>query len=267
MVRTKKVKVKGTKVRRVKPFKLIHLNTFGINNKIDEIEILMQDKKPSIFCVTEHHLNNDQAKLIKIPGYSVGNMFCRKTKNKGGAGIFIKDNIHFKPIDVTSFCMEGDIELTAVEIDDSNLNVMTVYRPPSGNFSTFTRYFHDALKKLSTKEDKVILVCGDFNVNLNETLDCHQKRLKTDFLKLIKQFNLECTVKEDTRVTERSSTLIDNILIDVNRVKAKTKVFETGLSDHKAQEIVFKEFYIKTKKIKSYLLQRVYNKKNTETLK
>ena len=76
-----------------------------------------------------------------------------------------------------------------------------------------------------------------------------------------------CTVKEDTRVTERTSTLIDNILIDVNRVKEKTTVFETGLSDHKAQEIVFKEFYIKTKKIKSHLLQRVYNKKNTETFK
>jgi len=69
------------------------------------------------------------------------------------------------------------------------------------------------------------------------------------------------------RVTKRSSTLIDNILIDVNRVKAKTTVFETGLSDHKAQEIVFKEFYIKTKKIKSHLLQRVYKKKNTETFK
>ena len=88
-------------------------------------------------------------------------------------------------------------------------------------------------------------------MNLNETLYCHQKRLKTDFLKLIKQFNLECTVKEDTRVTERSSTL-DNILIDVNRVKAKTKLFETGLSDYKAQEIVFKEFYIKTKKNPTY---------------
>ena len=102
------------------------------------------------------------------------------------------------------------------------------------------------MKKLSTNEDKEILVCGDFNVNLNETLHCYQKRLKIDFFKLVKQFNLVCTVKEDTRVTERTSTLIDNILIDVNRVKAK--VFETGLSDHKAQEIVFKEFYIKTKK-------------------
>jgi len=78
---------------------------------------------------------------------------------------------------------------------------------------------------------------------------------------------LNRTVKEDTRVTERTSTLIDNILLNVNRVKAKIKVFETGLSDHKAQEIVFKEFYVKTKKIKSHLLQRVYNKKNTETFK
>jgi len=123
------------------------------------------------------------------------------------------------------------------------------------------------LKKLSTNEDKEILLCGDFNVNLNETLHCYQKRLKIDFFKLVKQFNLVCTVKEDTRVTERTSTLIDNILIDVNRVKAKTKVFETGLSDHKAQEIDFKEFHIKTKKIKSHLLQRVYNEKNTETFK
>ena len=54
------------------------------------------------------------------------------------------------------------------------------------------------VKKLSTKEDKVIPVCGGFDVNLNETFECHQKRLKTDFLKLIKQFNLECAVKEDT---------------------------------------------------------------------
>jgi len=131
MVGAKKVKVNGTKVRRVKPFKLIHLNTFGINNKIDEIEIFMQDKK--------HHLNNEQAKLIKILGYSVGNMFCRMTKNRGGAGILIKDNIHLKSIDVTSFCMEGDVELTAVEIDDSNLRVMTVYRPPRGNFTTFIK--------------------------------------------------------------------------------------------------------------------------------
>jgi len=78
----KKVKVKGTKVRRVKPLKLIHLNTFRINNNIDEIEILMQDKEPSIFCVTEHHLNNKQAKLIKMLRYSVGNMFFRRTESK-----------------------------------------------------------------------------------------------------------------------------------------------------------------------------------------
>jgi len=59
---------------------------------------------------------------------------------------------------------------------------------------------------------------------------------------------LDCTVKEVTRVTEKTSTLIGKILIDVNRVKAKKKVFETDLSEHKAQEIVFKEFYVKTKK-------------------
>jgi len=210
----------------------------------------MQDKKPCIFCVRDHLLNNEQAKLIKILGYSKGYMFCRKIKSKGEnkKGIFVTDNINFKPIDVTSFRMEGDIELTAVDIDDSNLKVMTVYsRPLIGNF-TFIRKFHNDLKKLSCKKDKVILVCGDFNVILNETLDCHQRRMKTDFLKLIQQFNLECTVKENTRVTERTSTVIDNIFIDVNRVKAKTKVFETGLSDHKAQEIVLKHFVIKPKK-------------------
>ena len=163
----------GSKIKRVQHLKLIHLNTIGINNKIDEIEILTQDKKPSIFCVTEHHLNNEQAKLLKIQGYSVGNMFCTKTKSKGGAGIFIKDNINFKPLDMTRFCMEGDIELTAVEIDNYNLYVMTVYRPPSGNITTFLKTFHDASKELSTKNNKVVLVCGDFNINLNENLDCH----------------------------------------------------------------------------------------------
>jgi len=41
-----------------------------------------------------------------IQEYSVGNMFCRKIKSKGGAGIFIKDNINYKPFDMTWFCME-----------------------------------------------------------------------------------------------------------------------------------------------------------------
>ena len=82
----------------------------------------------------------------------------------------------------------------------------------------------------------------------------HQRRMKTDFSKLTKQFRLECTVKEDTRVTERTSTLIDNILTDLDGVKTRTKVFETGLSDQKAQEIVFEDYCIKTKKIKPHLL-------------
>jgi len=166
--------VKGSKIKRVQQLKLIHLNTFGINNKIDETEISTQDQNLA-FSVTEHHLNNEQAKLIKIQGYSVGNMFCRKIKSKGGAGIFIKDNINFNRLDMTRFCMEGDIELTAVEIDNYNLYVMTVYRPPSGNFTAFLKTFHDALEELCTKNNKVVLVCGDFNINLNENLDSPKK--------------------------------------------------------------------------------------------
>jgi len=99
-----------------------------MNNKVEEIDRLSTETKASIFCVTEHHLNDEQAKLIKLQGYNLGSIFCREARSKEGTSIFIKENIKFRPLDNTKFSVEGEIEITAVELEHLNVNVMTVYR-------------------------------------------------------------------------------------------------------------------------------------------
>jgi len=69
-------------------------------------------------------------KFIKLGEYKIGNIFCRKEKGKGGAAIFVKENLNFKAIDMSAFCIEGEIELAAVELADCKIKILTVYRPP-----------------------------------------------------------------------------------------------------------------------------------------
>jgi hypothetical protein len=79
-------------------------------------------------------------------------------------------------------------------------------------------------------------VCGDFNVNfLNESV------YKTQLLLLLQSFNLFNTVHFPTRITDNSSSLIDNIFIDnIRRNSFDVFPVTNGLSDHDAQCLVLK---------------------------
>src|SRR5699024_9844759 len=73
-----------------------------------------------------------------------------------------------------------------------------------------------------------IIVLGDFNINFNsdsnECIIC-----KNVFL----SFNLVDIVNENTRVTSKSETRIDNVFTNVNVNSVNTHIFKPHFSDHK----------------------------------
>jgi hypothetical protein len=82
-----------------------------------------------------------------------------------------------------------------------------------------------------------LVICGDFNVNFNENFSGPITRVHL-LESLLATYNLHKTITFSTRNLFNSKTTIDNIFIDINKLRFSTKPLINGLSDHDAQIIV-----------------------------
>ena len=79
------------------------------------------------------------------------------------------------------------------------------------NVSTFKAEFSVPLLKNLNKENKEVILTGDFNVNL---LNFGKERGTHRFLEELFHDNYIPQITPSTRITDRSATLIDNIFLN-----------------------------------------------------
>ena len=101
-----------------------------------------------------------------------------------------------------------------------------MYRPPSSRIEYFNGML-DILDK-ATAEDKNIIIPADLNFDyeFDETL-CLSPVHQMENL-----YGMTQIITKPTRVTDKSSTLIDVILTTMPELQTNTEVFEITLSDH-----------------------------------
>ena len=136
--------------------------------------------------------------------------------------------------------MEKDVEICAVklEIQTSVFCIIAVYRSPSGNFNRFLETIDAVLQSLYSPSLGII-ICGDLNINY---LVLNEQRKQLDNLLLL--YNLVGIVDIPTRLTNTSSTAIDNIFIDVSEFHDYVVTpFSNGLSDHDDQILAIRTLY------------------------
>jgi len=115
--------------------------------------------------------------------------------------------------------------------------ILTVYRSPSGNFNRFLETL-DAVQFVYSPSLGII-ICGDININY---LVITEQRKQLDNLLLL--YNLVGIVDFPTRLSNTSTTAIDNVFIDVSTFHDYLITpFPNGLSDHDAQILAFKTLY------------------------
>jgi exonuclease III len=192
------------------PLLIYHRNIRGLRNKIEELFILFSDNLPHILCSTEHHLFNDEINSVHINPYNLGTSYSRANHNYGGVSVLVHETISYSPTDLSNFCHEQDIEICAVKLHlaFATLCILSVYRSPTGNFLLFLSTLDSILGKLFTNSLNIV-ICGDLNINY---LEDSTNKLKLD--SLLASYNLHSTVDIPTRITNSSSTTIDNIFIN-----------------------------------------------------
>ena len=147
---------------------IFHTNINGLETKFKNLHefISSTSSKMDIIAITETSQKDDNLILkTDIEGY----VNCSKSSNliKGGTALYINDKFDsFERMDLK--IQNDNFETTWVEIVNKlcrNIVVASIYRHPRYNFTYFFSYLEKSLHIL-TKENKEILLCGDFNVDL-----------------------------------------------------------------------------------------------------
>ena len=142
--------------------------------------------------------------------------------------LYVRNTVRFKPrVDLPN----KSLELICIEVEPPNSNpfiVIVWYRPPSEPNSCFDS-LHVNLSFLDG-EGKEIIILGDTNCDF-----CHKDTTPSHILhlrELYDLFDMKQIIKEPTRVTLDSSTLIDHIATTHCNNITESGVLKISLSDH-----------------------------------
>ena len=129
--------------------------------------------------------------------------------------------------------------IVELKTDKRNILLVSAYRPPNTNARTFLSEYKKLLDRLKKQKDHEIVIGLDHNLDL---LKSHLNQPTNDFIELNLDRELIPCITKPTRITNKSATLIDNILIGrlLQRNYTSFVVIE-DISDHFACLVVLKD--------------------------
>ena len=176
---------------------------------------------------------------VNINGYSI----IRNDRNKHGRGAacYIRNDLCFNMKNIFSNSIEHVFFFEILIPKVKPIAIGIIYRPPSKNI--FLNIFSNEFQQIDSKTNEIYLL-GDFNINLLQNgkfilKENHSYKLKSSssaFVNKYKEFcqifSLTEIIKEPTRITCSTSTMLDHILTNSSEKVSQKGVIDVGISDH-----------------------------------
>ena len=235
----------------------LHLNISSLSKHLDVFNNLLNtlDHKFKVLGITETRLKDSPSipHNLDIDGYSTPLLTYTKA-NAGGTALYISNDIKYTPRkDLNQILYsERELESTFCELifeKQDNVIVGCIYKHPTMNTEIFTEDFFNRLLQKVNRENKRLVLLGDFNINL---LDCGTHMPVNNFIDTLQSNFLLPSISLPTRITDRSKTLIDNIYFTPTKFKPSSGNLLVGISDHLPQFLVFQNFKTNTTKEPRY---------------
>lgn len=209
------------------------------------MKILIQEKKPIIVFLTETRcIEEIKDNEINIKGYNLIRCDSYK-KTTGGVIIYLKKKITYN---IISNYSEDDNWFLSIRIQKGfrRGDYGVIYHSPSSSNAQFLSLF-TSWYETYFKEENFNLNIGDFNIDLSK-----QSTYSTKLKQIINFLGLKQIVKDFTRVTNTSETLIDLCLTNDWNIKAKVlssyliadhnTISLSGIEKSKMNEELYKDF-------------------------
>ena len=230
-------------------FSALHLNARSLNSNICNFKTMIHDLNHEfqILGITESWLTNNDFlndSTFTIPQYTKCSLERSADKNGGGICAYIHETITYKcRPDISN--SNKDIEnlfLECVNTNGKNFVVGIFYRPPNGDPKNFSKEL-DKIHRILCKEDKKIILMGDFNM---DCLKCRDDKNIDEFYQNVFKNGMFPIINKPTRVNARSCTAIDNIFINtLFGTQFTSGIIKTDISDHFPIFIQLKDVEIK----------------------
>ena len=199
----------------------------------------------SVIGLSETWLSDTNYNCYGLNGYNHFHV-TRNQRKGGGLSIFIQNELAGMQRDDMSYVSDV-MEVLSVEISKQDIStrkdviISVVYRPPNTDVTAFVESLQELLSKVK-KENKLVYLMGDFNINLLES-ESHVPT--SEFLENLYSHSLFPMITKPTRVTSSSATLIDNIICPLTAEQnVKSGILFTDISDHFPVFSVFTNSYL-----------------------
>ena len=207
-----------------KGLNIVHLNVHFLYPKLEEIKILLMHQNIDILCLCETFLNDTFSdKELDIDQYK---MF-RKDRPSHGGGLVIYVKTELPCI------LRQDLENIAIESmwlevrqpKSKSFLMSEVYRPPSST----VQWLHDFNCTIDNilLEEKECIILGDFNFDI-----LNDNSQSKNWIETMDSTNFTQLVKDPTRITNVSATLIDHAFSNVPDNIVNIHVPLYAISDH-----------------------------------
>ena len=214
-----------------KGFKIGHLNIQGVQNKFDEVDLMLTSSDNDI-----HILGLSETKLRSVHEdnyfYVENYQFFRRDRiiseqrpeQGGGIIVYVKDSVK---VERRRELEVDEIECLLLEIfpkKSKRFLVGILYRHPNESINWNENFEMFIDKILETQKEFYLL--GDFN------RDLLNEQIKKSWLEYLEPFGLIQKVTQATRKSAASETLIDHIYCNTEANINSVDVPQLGLSDH-----------------------------------
>lgn len=193
----------------------------------DELEEYIKESRPELVCVTETHITEEITEHeIAIVNYAVVKTYT-ENKRTGGILVYIRNDMKFDLIDKVRDLgnEEKNMWLCNIKLYGKyrGLIISTLYHSPNQSHGEFINRLIEECENIIDKSQIIIL--GDFNIDTSKETQYSKKLLRE-----MKSIGLKQLVKQYTRITNNSRTIIDLVFSNIN---INTEIIETPrISDH-----------------------------------
>ena len=213
-------------------FSLVHINSRSLRANFNEICNLLHvfDSPIDVIAISETWLSDSENTPYSIKGYNfICN--CRQDRTGGGVGLYIADSIvYIKRPDLTRmFPYLESIFIESTNSKKQKIILGCIYRPPSTDLSLFNKELSNIVDIIEAGKAKLSVIAGDFNLDL---LKVKNHPPTQEFLNSLLSHSYLPAISHPTRLSEFSSTLIDNIFICGDTINLTSSIIFSDISDH-----------------------------------
>lgn len=236
----------------------MHVNVCSLKNKLNILDAaLNRFNYPTVLCVSEHWLKPSEINYFNLNNYSLISHYSRNNLKGGGVAIYALQSLNASINSVDIPASDKDFEYCSSKISYKGnlIYIICVYRSPSGDLDLFFKYLYSLLE-LTHKQNRYIVLCGDFNINLLVNSHNSLKLCQT-----LDSFGLKRHIYLPTRIGVSSESCIDNIFSNFHIDDVNSTVKNAHVSDHLCQLISWNKL---PPKVHSYVscTKRIFNAHN-----